>query len=99
MPVLHSRENRSEPDSTRIRKARVLELEKMVKLARDRGLTLASLTKYNGSLSKLELMLLDSAFKGLNLDSADKTLLILPEQYIEMLQNLTVLVAHTMYKI
>jgi hypothetical protein len=94
MPVLHSRENR--PDPTRIKEARILELTKIVKLAKDQGMTIASLIKYTGSLSKLELMLLDSAFKEMNLDSADKTLLILPEQYTEILQKLTVLIAHTL---
>lgn len=98
MPVLHAREDRSESaKSARLREARIAELEKMVKLARDNGLTLASLTRLTSSLPKLEIMLLDSAFKGLSLDTADKTLLILPERYIDMLQNLTILVARALY--
>ena len=73
----------------RVRQALISEVESLIRLAKDRGITLAS--SNTASLSKLELMLLDSAFKQLPLEKADKTLLILPEAYEDMLQKIAVI--------
>jgi hypothetical protein len=40
-------------------------------------------------LSKLELMILDSAFKDMDLFKLRNTILVIPDQYIDMLQNVT----------
>jgi len=89
MSILRTEQHSTEStkESGRIRKALVHELERLVKLAKERNISLASLPT---SITKLELMILDSAFKGLPLEKADQTLLILPSRYEEMLQKLIV---------
>ncbi len=41
-------------------------------------------------LSRVELMIVDSAIKNMSLETLDKTLLLLPEEYSNILQKLTV---------
>jgi len=90
MSILYTKQHTTTEEPRRIRKALVRELEQLVKLAKDLNLSLASLSSSN--LTKLELMILDSAFKGLPLEKADNTLLILPNIYDEMLQKLIVVI-------
>lgn len=45
------------------------------------------LQEYN--LSRVELMIVDSAMKGMSLDNLDKTLLLPSHRYDTLLQNLT----------
>ncbi len=90
MPVLHSESKSSTTTATesRIRKALIQETEALVRLAKREGVSLAGLPI--AGLSKLELMLLDTAFKQLPLEKADTTLLILPDRYNDMLQKIIV---------
>lgn len=44
------------------------------------------LAKYN--LEKVDLMVIDSALKGMNLERLDRTLLIIPERYNQLLKKL-----------
>ena len=39
-------------------------------------------------LTKVELMVVDSAIKGMNLERLDKTLLIIPERYDQLLEKM-----------
>jgi len=87
MSVLHAKQSTETESAERIRSALVHELKKLVKLAKDRNISLVRLTN---SVSRLELMVLDSAFKNVPLEKADETLLILPDKFNEMLQKLIV---------
>ena len=80
MPVL--RTNRI----SRTKIALVHEIEQLVVLAKEHRMSLASFSLER--LTKLELMILDSAFKKLPLKTTDNTLLILPDDYNILLQNL-----------
>lgn len=65
------------------------ELTKLIQLARDIKLPRKNLIKILPKLSRLEAMVLDSAAKDLDLIKLRTTILVLPEQYIDMLQNVT----------
>lgn len=55
------------------------------------GLDWPSLYSYlSRRTSKLEWMIIESAYKGAPLENLDSTLLILSDQYIEMLKHITV---------
>ena len=60
MSVLHSSQDESDQRATRIRDASILEMEKIVKLAKGKGLTLARFLSKNTGLLKIEIMILDS---------------------------------------
>lgn len=85
MPVLHSESESAESARVTPRQALIHELECLVRLAKEKGASFASLP--GAGLTQLELMLLDSAFKSFPLEKADKTLLILPSKYEDMLQK------------
>lgn len=75
----------------RIKGSLVTEVEKLMGDIREAGLDWTALFSYlNRKISRLEWMILESAYNGLSLKNLDSTLLILSEKYIEMLQNLTV---------
>jgi len=44
----------------------------------------------NFNLDKIDLMIVDSALKGMQLDRLDKTLLIIPDKYDEILGKLII---------
>ena len=48
--------------------------------------------------SRLELMILDCALKGLPLETTHNTLLILKDRYIDMLEKMTVDIVKSFYK-
>jgi len=54
------------------------------------------LIKYN--LSRVELMIIDSAIKGLSIENIDKTLLLTKDNYLLMLQNLTGILVELYYR-
>jgi hypothetical protein len=95
MPVLCSNASNSKESTSRIRATSIIELEKLVKLSKEKGITLESLAN-NKYLSNIDLMLLDSAFKEFNLDKADKTLLIIEDRYITMLHKLIWILIETL---
>lgn len=85
MPLLHTKQESAE--SARLRSASIIELEKLVEVARERGETLATIST-SRYLTNIDIMLLDSAFKGFDLEKADKTLLILKDRYLNMIHKL-----------
>lgn len=70
-------------------KLTTLELSKLVKYCIEIGLPRHHLIKLAPKLNKLELMILDSAFKDLDLVKLRNTILILEEPYLKLLQNTT----------
>lgn len=88
MSVQHTKQGNTSPE--RIREASILELQKMVATAKKVCVQWTDmLTILAQNSSRLEIMLLDSAFKGLPLERQDRTLLIPPAQYIELVQTAT----------
>ena len=63
------------------------ELKKLTSYAKKIKLPRQYLTQMVPKLSKLELMVLDSAFKDLDLIKLRTTILVLEEPYLDMLQN------------
>lgn len=58
---------------------------------KEAGLDWTALYSYlSRRTSKLEWMIIESLYKGAPLENLDTTLLILEDQYVEMLQHLTV---------
>ena len=94
MQVLCSKQSSKKSDS-RVRASSIYELKALVKLAKERGYSLASFMS-NQHITNLDMMLLDSAIKGLSLDKADETLLILEDQYINMLHKLIWILIETL---
>lgn len=83
---------RSTADS--LKKTRIEELKRAIESLKNNGVTWAEFFGYfRPRLDKSEWMILDSAMKGGVLDTLDKTLLLTPELYLEMLQNLTLTVS------
>ena len=87
----------TETTDSRIRESSIYELKLLVRLARDKSISLASLMN-NRYLSTIDIMLLDSAFKELDLEKADKTLLITKDKYITMLHKLIWVLIETLTK-
>lgn len=92
--------SRSKPNNERsIRTTCITELEKLIKYARTKRISVAMLVRNGLVLPHLELWILDSAFKNISLERTDKTLLILPNQYITLLQNLIISIAQKLTSI
>lgn len=75
-------------------KLAVDELIKLISFAKKIKLPRQALINLAPKLGKLELMVLDSAFKELDLLKLRNTILILPEQYIDMIHNVTLHLVH-----
>jgi hypothetical protein len=71
------------------------ELLKLAKFGREIGLTRHHIARLIPKLSKLELMILDSAIKDFDLIKLRNTILILEEPYLTMLQKTTQLLLQT----
>lgn len=71
--------------------ALTFELEKLMIDVKEAGLDWTALyTIIRPKTSKLEWMILESLYKNIPIANLDKTLLLLPSKFIELLQNLTV---------
>ena len=68
----------------------ISELEKLITFSKSIEFPKRYISKLIQRLDKLELMILDSAFKGLDLVKLNDTILVLPDKYLQMLQNVTV---------
>lgn len=67
----------------------VTELNNLVSYAKAIGLPRSFLIPLVPKLSRIELMILDSAFREMDLIKLRNTVLVIPEQYLDMLQNVT----------
>lgn len=75
----------------RVKEALCDEINKMMTDIKEGGIDWSLLFSHlNKRTSKLEWMIIESAYKGAPLEKLDNTLLILPHKYIEMLKYVTV---------
>ena len=67
----------------------VSELNKLATYGRQIRISKQAISELVPKLDRLELMVLDSAFKEINLIRLRITILVLPEPYLQMLHNVT----------
>jgi len=90
LSISHTEQSRQER-TIRVKNALCYEIEKLMIDIKGTGLDWPSLYSYlNRRTSKLEWMIIESIYKGAPFENLDNTLLILPDQYIEMLKHITV---------
>lgn len=81
MPILQSSTTKEEAIKT---------FQKQVNKLRNKySSVLQMFDDIRGNFTRLEMMIIDSAYKGMSLENLDRTLLLKQDNYIKLLQNAT----------